>query len=51
MMGLREFNFREFLKKNLDFIAGIFSEISLAVFVIVIFALLTFFLIYLRSIV
>ena len=29
-MGLRKFSLRAFMKKNFDFIAGIFSEISFA---------------------
>lgn len=29
-MGLRESSVRQFLKKNFDFIAGVFSELGLA---------------------
>jgi len=32
-MGLREFSLRAFLKKNFDFIAGIFSEVGLTLIV------------------
>lgn len=28
-MGLRDFDIREFLKKNFDFITGVFSELGL----------------------
>jgi len=33
-MGLRKFSLRAFLKKNFDFIAGIFSELGLIVITI-----------------
>jgi hypothetical protein len=48
-MGLREFSFRDFLKKNFDFIAGILSEITLAALIMGIFALLIFLLTYIGS--
>jgi len=34
IVGLREFSLREFLKKNFNFITGIFSEIGLIILVI-----------------
>ena len=37
IVGLRDFDFREFLKTNLDFITGIFSEIGLIILVILAF--------------
>jgi hypothetical protein len=33
IVGLREFSLREFLKKNLDLMTGIFAEIGLTVLV------------------
>lgn len=33
-MGLRDFDVREFLKKNVDFITGVFSELGLVILVI-----------------
>jgi hypothetical protein len=33
-MGLRKFSLRAFLKKNFDFIAGIFSEVGMAAAII-----------------
>jgi len=33
-LGLRDFDIREFLKKNINFITGIFSEFGLIILII-----------------
>jgi hypothetical protein len=48
-MGLRKFSLRDFLKKNFDFIVGIFSEIGLAMAVIVVFILISLLLVFIKS--
>lgn len=42
IVGLRELSLRELLKKNLNFAAGIISEIGLALAIIIIAMLISF---------
>ncbi len=48
-MGLRKFSLRAFLKKNLDFIAGVSSEIGLCIGIIIIALAISFFLVFIKS--
>jgi hypothetical protein len=48
-MGLRKFSLRAFLKKNLDFIAGILSEVGLTAVFMAVAALICLLLVVLKS--
>ncbi len=48
ILGLRELSLREFLKKNLDFVAGILSEIGLALAIMAIAMFISFALLLIR---
>jgi hypothetical protein len=50
-MGLRELSLRAFLKKNFDFIAGIFSEIGLTAAIILVAFAICALLVFIKSVV
>ncbi len=48
-MGLRKFSLVNFLKKNFNFIAGIFSEIGLTLLIIAVAMLICLLLVFIKS--
>ncbi len=48
MLGLRKFSIRESIRKNFRFIAGIFSELGIALAIVTFAILISFLLIYFK---